>query len=457
MSKKQAMPLKNSPEKCSELQRIVTSTDPVIILLKYLLIFLLVLAGIKGLWMAVQSLILPDTYRKDFLQEYLMAKAVKEGLNPYLSIKELADFFLGAIPVNIFNHPSAHPPPVAVMSLPLAMLTYQQAATAWLFFELLCVIISIYFILEWWLHKRPTFLCMVLVTLVVLAWPPFWEGLITGQFMTLLLMLMVLTWRALLAGYQAIAGLLLGFSLALKFMGWPILLFLLLCKKWRASTATGCTIILIYTLTALTIGLEPIIYYFQEVGSNVESLYRTAAPNFSIWSVGWRLFSGTETLALNTIEAPPFFEVQSLAPFISLLLLLLILTLGFILANQSKQVDSSFAILICVSVLASPVTWSHYLVLLLLPMAVVSKYLLINRMPTGQSLFFVLICFLFLIPRQFLFEFIEHFNISPPEVDQIIVPFSASLLTLLPLATTISLMFLAKYSVKIEGHKEKQY
>jgi hypothetical protein len=239
-------------------------------------------------------------------------------------------------------------------------------------------------------------------------------------------------------------------------MGWPIFFFTA-SQKVEGLAATFGTIFILYTLTIITVGLEPIMYYFQEVGTTVESLYRGAAPNFSIWSIGWRFFSGTETQALNTIEAPPFLEVQSLAPFISLLLLLIMLTLGFILANRSKQVDSSFAILICVSVLASPVTWSHYLVLLLLPMAVVSKYLVINRMPTGQSLFFVLICFLFLIPRQFLFEFIQHFNISPPEVDQIFVPFSASLLTLLPMATTIILMFLAKHSIINEVHKEKQY
>ncbi len=68
------------------------------------------LFGLTMLRFPMGSLVAPHVYRKDFLQEYLLARAIAEGVDPYLPIPMLADRFLGQLPVPLFPHPTPHPP-----------------------------------------------------------------------------------------------------------------------------------------------------------------------------------------------------------------------------------------------------------------------------------------------------------------------------------------------------------
>src|SRR5262249_35149257 len=77
-------------------------------------------------------------YRKDFICEYLLAHALRAGVNPYLGLNDLAGVLHIALPAPIFAHPTPHPPGLALFSIPLAWLTYLQAATAWFGLELAC-------------------------------------------------------------------------------------------------------------------------------------------------------------------------------------------------------------------------------------------------------------------------------------------------------------------------------
>jgi hypothetical protein len=81
---------------------------------------LLLLAG-ASVWTSAASLAPPHVYLKDFMQEYLLAKAALGGVNPYLPLPALARQFISPPPVIALDHPTPHPPPVAVLSLPLAV------------------------------------------------------------------------------------------------------------------------------------------------------------------------------------------------------------------------------------------------------------------------------------------------------------------------------------------------
>jgi hypothetical protein len=52
--------------------------------------------GVLNVGKAALKLLPPDVYSKDFLQEYLIARAVRNGVNPYLNLSDLAARYMGS-------------------------------------------------------------------------------------------------------------------------------------------------------------------------------------------------------------------------------------------------------------------------------------------------------------------------------------------------------------------------
>ncbi len=254
------------------------------------------------------------------------------GVNPYLPLPDLAELFIGPIPATIIQHPTPHPPPVAILSLPLGLLSYQPAAVAWFIFEIACVIASVY-LLQRWLEVRLSPAYTLLFALMTFAWEPFPVDLIYGQLMTLLLLILTIAWQSLRSGNTILGGAMLGCAVALKLMAWPIILFLLLRKNWRAVAAAGTVIVTANVAAALLMGFGPMAYYYMRVSTVVLPLYRAHAYNFSTYSIGWRFFEGTSSPMLAGINAAPLVLAPHLAQYVSIAVLLAVLVMGLTLAG----------------------------------------------------------------------------------------------------------------------------
>jgi hypothetical protein len=102
------------------LKRIGHSPEPLMLALRYSLVLTAVLVGIRNIRVWLLSLSFPYIFGKDFIQDFLIAKAVLSGANPYFPAKKLADLFMGPLPIRwIIQHPSPHPPPAALFCLQL--------------------------------------------------------------------------------------------------------------------------------------------------------------------------------------------------------------------------------------------------------------------------------------------------------------------------------------------------
>ena len=165
-----------TPSYAAVFRRLVTARAPRFALLRRLLVVLGCVAGAVSLGFSAQSLRPPYVFMKDFIQEYLLARAMLAGVPPYLPLPDLAERFLGPLPNPIFPHPTPHPPPVGLMALPLGVLGYQQAAIAWYVFEVICVTAAVYLLLDW--LGAATRVRVAIVTLALFAWNPFWEELL---------------------------------------------------------------------------------------------------------------------------------------------------------------------------------------------------------------------------------------------------------------------------------------
>lgn len=423
------------------LYRVFKADAPVLVWLRRLLAALVCVAGLMSIGRSAPTLLRPYVYMRDFVQEYLLARAVLSGVIPYLPIPDLARQFIGPLPLDAaFLHPTSHPPPVAILALPLGLLEYQQAAVVWFVFEIGCVCVAVYLLLNWsgvGAHPWTLLLC----TLAVFMWNPFWEELVFGQLMALLFVMLLLSWQALRANHSVRGGILLGVVVGLKLIGWPIVLFLILRKNWRAAGAAVATVVATNGIAVLLMGHEAVLYYYAKVGSMVSSLYRAYVFNFSLWSVGWRLFDGTGSPIIAGVEAPPVLVSPVLARAVAVILPLLLVIVGIILAYRARDFDSAFALVVCVSILVNPVAWNHYLILATLPLCVIGRQLLSQHFPKTETCVAVICGLLLLVShRQWQDWAVMLGTQTTMAGDTVINPWVLFALTMLPAALVLALM-----------------
>ncbi len=251
-------------------------------------------------------------------------------------------------------------------------------------------------------------------------------------------MLLPLTgaWLALRRNRDAVGGALLALPLAMKFIGWPLILFLIWRKRWRAVFWTCVTFTLTNLASTAIIGINQSVYYYRSVAPLVSRLYRSEFLNFSTWGIGYRLFAGASSNILNSPNAPPLFDWPVFAPYMSLIVTAAVLSLALWLAHTSPDFETSAAVLICASVVVNPIAWHHYLVLLLVPCAVTFRRLACSSFPRRLTLAAVVIGLTLLLPQPD--SMVGFMAVGDPPT----VPASVGLLAFVPLGSALALMVL---------------
>jgi Glycosyltransferase family 87 len=378
------------------MQRVINnlaySKAPLMVVLRIILVSLVVLMGVARLRIILLLLGSPATYQeRDILQEYLMAKALISGLNPYIPLDKLAQMFLGNFP--FLTHPSPYPPFIAVLSVPLTMLNLNQLVVGWFIFELICLMAISGMITVLWV-ERVDWVRMVFIFFLLLTWYSVMVDLLYGQ---LTLLVTTLLFAALLAtkrDRKILAGILIGVSIAIKMFTWPLLLYFGIKKDWR-TFFSGCLTVFGLNLVALaTLGIGPITDYYLHVMMQVSAIYHSFLKNYSLWSIGYRLFEGTKSIGTDKISAPPLVNFPKIAPFISAGLAIAFLIIGLIWAIRSKDSDIAYSIMICVLVVVSPISWDHYYVLLIISVVVLLLNLARHSFPTWPTIISLIIVFL---------------------------------------------------------------
>jgi len=306
-----------------------------------LLTTLVGLCSIVVLFRVIAAFTPPKLYKKDYVQFYLMGKAALAHLPVYTPIPELAARF-NPLLGNYHWHPSAYPPPVVFLVAPFCLLPYVWALAAWTLVEVVCFASSSALVLRhfggW---KAPA---QVLITiLLIVLWGPFYDDLYHGQIMMLALLLLIGSWLCLRQRRDLAGGILLGLLLALKLYAWPISLFLLIQKRYRAVFAASAIFLAMNLLAMLWLGVNQVTDYYLRVGPAIGVIYRNHPINFSALAVG--------------------------ADFVGLwagaALAILLLIVALMLAFRVRNFDHAFMIMLASSVVLSPVSWTHYLITLL--------------------------------------------------------------------------------------------
>jgi hypothetical protein len=206
-----------------------------------------------------------------------------------------------------------------------------------------------------------------------------------------------------------------------------VLFLFVLWKDGYAVAGAVLVIIMGYVTAALVVGLDTLVHYLVAVLPLVTRFYREYLGNISLSSIGWRLFAGS---VVEGIVAPPLIHSMALASIVAVLLPCLVLLTACIALWKRRSLEVSFGIMIGVGVLISPISWRHYLVLTLIPAAQVVHWLIRHHFPPKETNLALIVAGLLFVDWGMLFTWVSG-NIPVVE-GRIVVPFSLSLLTLMP-------------------------
>jgi hypothetical protein len=404
--------------------------------------------GLTGLRACLATMVPPYAYTKDFLQEYVVARAVADGANPYAPIQDLATRYVdgwnlsGQLGAG-FAHPTPHPPTVGLLFWPLGYLDYLTAMTLWFGVGLACLALTLS-LLARTAGARLSLWGTLVLTTAAMAWYPVGEELALGQVMIPILLLTAVARFALLRGHHVPGGIVLGCALLIKPIVWPVLLLLAVQRSWRALAAATLTALAAYAVTAWVVGPQRVIAYVTDVLPAVSVLYRNASWNLSLWTLGRRLFEGTDTLdMLGRYPAPPLVSGELAATLFSVAVPALVLLVACRWAWRRPDADASFGVFVGVSVMVSPISWGHYYVLTIVPLAQVVTWLLAHRFPTrATNAALVVGMLLFISFNAWTALALQLWGRTPTVEEPFVLPFLPSLLLMMPTVAVAALSLL---------------
>jgi len=317
-----------------------------------LLTFIYVGTGVAAslnVWRLYRILFSHWLYDRDYSQIYLMGLALRSGVYLYEPIPSLASRFNPSFG-HFLQHPSAYPPIVALLGVPLSLLPYFWSVVVWSLWEIGCLVVVTHLVFRHFGgRKAPT---PLLVTLVAsLAWQPVFVDLYRGQVMLTILLLLTLTWLAFRSNHDVKAGVFLGLSLSLKFYGWPILLLFILTRRWKAALTSATLFAFSNALMALWLGFDLLRDYYLKVAPGIAQIWRTDVYNFSVMGLGYRLFGQTG----------------------SILFLIVALCICMFAALKARDQDHSFMVVLAASSVLAPISWIHYFATLLPALCLVAS------------------------------------------------------------------------------------
>lgn len=300
----------------------------------------------------------PTLHRdRDFPSYYLSARRLLRGEDFYQGLQGearalgLADYFI--------DH-AVTPPTFVVVTAPLGWLSYPAAWGLWLGLSLGALAASLWLLVR---ETRPALPLAGWVALgsVALLFPPLGFHLLYSHTELFVLLLLTGAWVLLRRGKQLPAGLLLGLAGAIRLYPLFFLVLLVQRRAWKGLLAALGSGLGLALLAGLAAGPSSYQRYLETLRSDVPVLYPLWG-NTSLWGVVHKAAALWPALQRAGLLRDGLAAALSLG--------LLALTVGLVgLAGRSpRSLDWGYGLYVPAVLLASPLAWIYYQVLLYLPL-----------------------------------------------------------------------------------------
>jgi len=382
----------------------------------------------------------------DLLALYVLSNAVANSANINTPLDELSQMYGREYTLPALPHPSPHPPTASLLFFPfvLAGCGVYTVGYIWLILQFLCLFFSVYTSVL--LHgTRLSLLAVLVTTFVLLIWAPVIGDMKSGNVNCIILLLLSCMWLALHKECQILAGVLLGLSLLIKQIAWPVLLLFIIKKKYLPLFSTLSTVIIGYFLIVPLVGMNSIYIYFSKSLPYASSIYGPDSLNLSLWSLGNRIFCGTKMnkSSLYNVVTEPLIGSEFCGRILSLVLPTVVLIVSVIVIGRMKSFDFGMSLMFSLTIVINPIAWHYYFVLLVLPVGRMLFWLSCHRFPRRITRLFLLIIVLMIpdmVALRHAAAFLSGLTVSGNELLRL--PFFPSLITITPLFAVCLLMYL---------------
>lgn len=300
----------------------------------------------------------------DFFQEWYAARLWHEGRPVYTNLRA-GDAHLKVPRDAHYLEWNAHPPGALLLALPFGALEFHSALPVWNMVSLWALVTAGIIIVVQLRLRVPGWAIVPLATAVLLT-NPFWSQQTNAQLNAVLLLLFTGAWAADRSNRPALAGSLVGVAAVVKIFPAYLLLYFVLRREWRALAAGVLTIAGGVLVSSAVLGWDVWAVYATEMVPHTKE-FATQWGNSSLTGFWLKLFDP----AMQSFLFHPWPIVSSRGTATALALLTAV-ALSILLWRRSRHVDANalFAATVTAALLLSPVTWDHYFVMLLLPVAV---------------------------------------------------------------------------------------
>jgi hypothetical protein len=238
----------------------------------------------------------------------------------------------------LVGNPSVYPPPAILASIPLALLP--QAVAAWLWFALLSASV----LAALWILGVRDWRCFV----VAATSPVVVQGAVFGNITVLLVLAIAVAWRY--RDRTRVVGLAVGAGVAAKLVLWPLVVWLILTKRYRAAAwAVVSAGVLVFGAWML-FGFEGLTDY-PALLRELQGVYVT------------------RSVSLGTV-AGGFGGAVSTGVAVCWIAGLVLLGVAAWLARRADGQRRAFALTVLACVVGSPIVWPYYFAFLLVPIAI---------------------------------------------------------------------------------------
>jgi alpha-1,2-mannosyltransferase len=293
----------------------------------------------------------------DFTQDYVATKAWSEGIDPYSPTAGLVDRYLGddatSYRIQYEDRRNPHPPIQIVLLRPLGLFDYRQARLAWLALMSFLLSTSIMLVLRESGFRTST---AIVGGIAVLALPVMQQDLIWAQINGVILLLLVLGWRAIRGEREMLAGMVLGLATAIKLYPLLFIIPLLRMRRFRAAAWQVGTAAIVGLVGVFLIGLNSFETYLRIAAPDNLEYWRAAPMNLSITSAPFRWLT-------NSVWRQPSVQVSYLPEALALVAMIAcVIAVARTPVRVTKDLYWAAAPWM---LLAAPLAWSFTLSLML--------------------------------------------------------------------------------------------
>jgi hypothetical protein len=236
------------------------------------------------------------------------------------------------------GNPAVYPPFAILLTAPLALLS--ASAASWVWFAALAAAV----LASMWIVGVRDWRCLVLA----LTSPVVLQGLYWGNLTLALLLPLALAWRY--RERAPIAGVAVGAAVAAKLIAWPLVVWLLVTKRYRAALWAATSAFVLVVGSWAVVGFDGIRDY-PALLRETQDVYATRSDSIAGVLGG---LGGSVTLAVACCW------LAGLA----------LVALAVWVARREDGDRKAFALLVAATIVASPIAWPNYAALLLVPIAV---------------------------------------------------------------------------------------